>query len=406
MVRGMFFRAKTASAGAVGGDASFGYMPEGVCYLDSACQTMRPRAVIDAETEYYLHYNACGGRVKYRWGRQVDDAVAETRRRLLAYAGKNEKDYCVAFTLNTTYGVNLLLHQLPEDGFDRIVTSEIEHNSVMLPTMTWARKRGVDRRVLPRSVDGSLEYQAADVAGGVVILNSLSNIDGRAPGNLRELSRDVHASGGLLLIDAAQGFAHDPERLHDVDFDAAFGSGHKMYGPSIGFIVLKRSLLDRLQPFFIGGGTVTDVDTERYALLREGEEAHAVLEPGLQNWGGIIGLGAAVQWIGAQAERRASEREMVRMLHEGLSALPRVRLFNKAPAPVVSFHVDGIDAHRVALYLSERDIMCRSGYFCCHAYLQHRLEQPPLVRVSLGLHNAPADIDRFLSALHAILTTL
>jgi selenocysteine lyase/cysteine desulfurase len=386
--------------------SDFGYLPPQSCYLDSACQTQRPQTVIDAETEYYLHYNACGGRVKYTWGTMVDAKVQEARKLLLGLSGKREKEYCVAFTLNTTYGINLVLHQLPARAFQRIVTSEIEHNSVNLPSITWAKRQNAERLVLPREEDGSLRYSPSDLERSVVLINSMSNIDGRTPKNLRQLAEETHAKDGILLLDAAQGFAHDVERLQDIDFDAAFGSGHKMYGPSIGFIVIKRSLLDRLDPFFIGGGTVTDVENDTYSLLREGEEAHAVLEAGLQNWGGILGLGAAVKWLEAQNTNKEQERVLTEAVFQGLQQHSRVHLFNRAPSPIVSFHVDGIDAHQLALYLSEQDIMCRSGYFCCHSYLQHQLKLPPLLRVSLGLYNTPAHVEKFLNALKRILTTL
>ena len=404
----MFRSKKSVQVPDVSGDgpvSDFAYLEPSSCYFDSACQTLRPQCVIDAETEYYCRYNACGGRVKYKWGTIVDEKVQEARKLLLQLSGKREKEYCVAFTLNTTYGINLVLHQLQAGTFSRIVTSEIEHNSVMLPSMTWMKKQNAQRFVLPREEDGSLRYARSDLERSVVLINAMSNIDGRAPKNLTQLADGVHIAGGILLLDAAQGYAHDAESLREVDFDAAFGSGHKMYGPSIGFIVIRRSLIDRLDPFFIGGGTVTDVGKESYSLLREGDEAHAVLEAGLQNWGGILGLGTAVQWLEQQQARREKEKILAGMLFDGLQKQPRVHLFNRAPAPIVSFHVDGIDAHRLALYLSEQNMMCRSGYFCCHSYLQHQLQLPPLVRVSLGLYNTAAHIEKFLGALRTILST-
>ncbi len=402
----MLFSKRTIPNTPQAGTSSFSYLPESACYLDSACQTLRPREVIDAETEYYLHYNACGGRVKYAWGAMVDRKVQEARASLLALSGKSDRDYCVAFTLNTTYGINLVLHQLPAGAFSGIVTSEIEHNSVMLPSMTLGKRNGCKRTVLPRDDNGDLRYSPEDLDRSVVLINTVSNINGCAPGNLKKLADNVHAGKGILLLDAAQGFAHDLQSLRETDFDAAFGSGHKMYGPSIGFMIIKRDLLDRLDPFFIGGGTVTDAQKDSFSLLREGDEAHAMLEAGLQNWGGIIGLGAAVTWLEAQQGKEEQQKALSHALFQGLQEHSRVRLLNRVPSPIVSFHVEGIDAHQLALYLSQQDIMCRSGYFCCHSYLQHQLKLPPLLRVSLGLHNTPAHTDRFLSALKKILTTL
>lgn len=210
----------------------FGYMEASSIYLDSACQTLRPQPVIDAMAEYFQIYNACGGRVKYAWGMKVDEKVEEARRRVLEYLCASPAEYDVAFTLNTTYGLNLVLGQLPR-SFSKIVTSDIEHNSVFLSTMSTAKRLGISRTVLPRADDGSLEYSPSDLENAVVVLNSTSNIDGRSLRNVNAIARDVHASGGILLIDAAQGMSHNPELLRSGNIDVVLFSGHKLYGPSL-----------------------------------------------------------------------------------------------------------------------------------------------------------------------------
>src|SRR3989344_1393191 len=222
--------------------ADFQYLDEKSIYFDSACQTLRPQPVIDAMVEYFHTYNTCGGRVKYDWGVKLDEKIKETRRQVLALLGKSESEYVVAFTLNTTYGINLVLGQLPSK-FKKITTSDIEHNSVFLPTITAAKRLNVPRIVLSRLTDGSLEYTADDLSGAVVVLNSTSNIDGRPLLNLKDIADDVHKTDGIVLIDAAQGMGHNRELLRSSDFDALFFSGHKLYGPSLGVIVIKRSLI-------------------------------------------------------------------------------------------------------------------------------------------------------------------
>ncbi|MDD4308364.1 MAG: aminotransferase class V-fold PLP-dependent enzyme, partial [Thermoplasmata archaeon] len=111
--------------------SDFSYLKEDNIYFDSACQTLRPKPVIDAMTDYFYRYNACGGRVKYDWGKKVDQKILDTRNQVLSLLGKSSSEYVVAFTLNTTYGINLVLEQLPPK-FTKVVTSEIEHNSVFL----------------------------------------------------------------------------------------------------------------------------------------------------------------------------------------------------------------------------------------------------------------------------------
>ena len=382
-------------------DTSFGYLSTNEHYFDSACQTLRPREVIDAETTYYREYNACGGRVKYRWGQRVDDTVAKARAAILKAAGKDSRDYAVAFTLNTTYGINLVLQQLPEKTYRHIVTSNIEHNSVMVPSMAFARRRGIPLSVLPRETNGTLRYEAQNLENAVVLLNTMSNIDGRTLPNASTLATDAHAAGGVLLVDAAQAFAHDRGSLRAVDFDAAFGSAHKAYGPSLGFIVIRRSLLSSLEPFFLGGGTVSDVRPDGFDILT-GNQAHEALETGLQNLGGIVGFDAALRWL--ETQNTDHERTLATTLWEGLREFPRVHPINTKASSIISFSVEGLDAHKLALLLGEQGIMCRSGYFCCHRYLLHERALPPLLRVSLGLHNTAADVDALLTTLRSILS--
>ncbi len=388
------------------GVVDFGYLDSRELYFDSACQTLRPQPVIDAMTEYFQGYNACGGRVKYDWGKKVDEKILETRKQILALLGKSDSEYVVAFTLNTSYGINLVLSQLPSK-FKKVVTSEIEHNSVFLPAMEAAKRLGVFRVVLPRSPDGALEYKPAHLSEAVIVLNSMSNIDGRALVNLQAIVRDAHQAGGIVLIDAAQGIGHDQELLRRSDFDALFFSGHKFYGPSLGVIVIKRSLLKALDVRFIGGGMVEDVKKETYKLVSSDEDLPALLEIGLQDFAGIIGLGASIKWHESYKpegqDRQVHQAALSRLLFERLAEMPTVRLINFTPSPIVSFYSEKIDAHRLAIYLSAQNIMARSGYFCCHYYLKNLKKYPPLLRVSLGLHNTRQQAESFLQTLETII---
>ena len=383
----------------------FGYLAEDTLYFDSACQTLRPQQVIDAVTQYYHEYNACGERVKYDWGIKVDEKIKTARHNLLALAGKSESDYACCFTLNTTYGINLLLSQLQPETYGRIVTSEIEHNSVFLPSMTWAKKFGMERLVLERAPDGTLIYSPKDLAKSVVIVSSTSNVDGSVLTNAAKLAGDVRQAGGIVILDGAQTMGHDPGLVSEVDFDALCFSGHKMYGPSLGVIIIKKSLLDALNLSFIGGGTVEDVQKDSYTLLRGEPESR--LEPGLQNFSGIIGLSAAVEWqkdYRPEGKRsRQHEEFLADKLFAGLKAIPSVQLFNQAPSPIISFYSDKIDAHKLAIYLSAQGIMARSGYFCCHYWLDARRHLPPLLRLSLGLNNTQDQADKLLGALNKVI---
>ncbi len=444
---------------------NFEYLDPKAYYFDTACQSLRPQQVINAEMEYYHSFGACGGRVKYQWGKMVDQKVSECRTNLLKLAGKTSRDYTVAFGLNTTHLISLVLHQInPEKlGIKQIITSQIEHNSVFLSSLTWAKRNGLKRLVLPRIESGNyfggLQYDTNNpifLANSVIIVNTMSNIDGQELTNAEQLAQDVHQTGGILLLDACQTFGHNPEILKNVDFDAAFGSGHKMYGPSVGFVIIKKDLLKKLDCYLIGGSTVQDVKLESYELVENDEEIYARIEPGLQNFAGIIGLNEAIKWQDAflktntekqvrpwgllrssggvlitnnkiennlvkkippfvsltapkealvinTSQNQNYEQRLTFYLNQKLLKIQDIHLLNPNPSPVVSLYSDKMDSHKIAMYLSEAGIMCRSGYHCCHYYLKEKMKYPPLLRISLGLHNTPEQIDFLVDKLEFIL---
>ncbi len=141
-----------------------------------------------------------------------------------------------------------------------------------------------------------------------------------------------------------------------------------MYGPSLGFIVIRKAFLRELDCFFLGGGTVADVRRDDFDLLDSPDEAFARIEPGLQDFAGIAGLGAAIDWMreyrpeGKDADQH--QNALARILYESLHSNDRLKIINSEPSPIISFYSDRVDSHRLALYLSAQNIMVRSGYFC------------------------------------------
>ena len=380
----------------------FAYLDSKAIYLDSACQSLRPQPVIDAQDNYYKEYNACSDRVKYAWGKKADSGVAATRIKALKLLKHSDKDYFTSFTLNTTYGLHLILSQLETDGIDKVITTDIEHNSVFLATISFARTNNIPREVLARSDDGSISLDH-DFSNALVVVNTSSNIDGRRLLNVRELVDKVHASGGLVILDAAQTMGHNFKWLAGVPADAICFSAHKMYAPSLGVIVAKRSLLSKITPKFVGGGMVNDVSKDDYILTASQQErTHTIFEPGLQAWGEIIALGEAIGWL--QSTHKDSQiNDYSKQLIDWLRSRSNTTVINEDVTPVVAFYHEKVDSHLLAEGLSEAGIMVRSGYFCCHYYLDHIKKYPPLLRMSLGLHNTQADIDRTVRALEGVL---
>lgn len=374
----------------------FEYLGGGEVYLDSACQSLRPTPVIKALNEYYEKFNSCGERVKYPWGIETDRRVEAAREKVLKYLKLSKRDYFVSFTLNTTYGINLLLQQLDSNGFDVVVTSDIEHNSPFLSTMTFAKARGIPRIVLPRGEDGSLPVEDIPERA-VVVVNCASNIDGRKLVNIKDVVEKVHKTGGVVIIDAAQAMAHSSEILHKTEADAICFSAHKLYSPSMGVMVVRKDLLPKIQTTFIGGGMVDDVEKESYLLSSEKNPDHLYtkFESGLQAWGEAIALGAAIDWLGglSKADHKNLEENYTELFNF-LNNSKKVTMINKEANPTMSFFVEGIDSHLLGEALGAEKIMARTGYFCAHYYLDKVRHLPPLVRFSLGYHNRPEDIEK------------
>ena len=389
--------------------SDFGYLKPGDIYLDSACQSLRPRPVIDALNAYYQTHNSCGERVKYTWGRLTDEKVEATRAKLLKYLKLSSRKYFVSFTLNTTYGLNLLLSQInvKKSGIKNIVTSDIEHNSPFLSTFSCAKRNNLPRTVITRASDGSLPLDQIP-SHSLLVVNCASNIDGRLLVNIKDVIKTTHRSGGYVIIDAAQAMAHSSEILHKTDADAICFSAHKMYAPSLGGIIIRRDFAKLIDATFIGGGMVDDVNREDYLLSKDNpDHAYTQFEPGLQAWGEIVALGAAIDWLNARTKTdKENLKKNTEKLYLFLKNQKHLHLINTEPATTMSFYVDkkevGFDSHTLGAALADEGIMARTGYFCVHYYLDHVKHYPPLIRFSLGYHTRSSDIDKVIDCLKKI----
>lgn len=384
----------------------FDYLRNGDVYFDAACQSLRPRPVIDALNRYYTEYNSCGERVKYAWGKRTDEIVEGARLHALKYLKLKSKDYFTSFTLNTTYGINLILNQLKADNFEKVMTSEIEHNSVFLPTMRFAERYDIPREIMKRRADGGIEISDYDFTNALIVVNAVSNIDGRELVNLKDLVKAVHKAGGVIIIDAAQALAHNHELLQKTEADAICSSAHKMYGASLGVIIARRDLIPKLTANFIGGGMVDDVHEDEYFLsAKNPDHAYTIFESGLQAWGEIVAFDAALTWLeGLSKSDKAQMHNNCQRIFDFLQSQPRVHLMNKTATPTFSFYIDGLDSHLVGEALSDEGIMARTGYFCVHYYLGQVLKVPPMIRFSLGYHVRKADVDKVIKTMERMLS--
>jgi cysteine desulfurase/selenocysteine lyase len=415
---------------------SFNYVDKNVRYFDSACQSLRPEIVISSEIEYYTRFNACAGRGNHIWGQKVDEKVNLTRKKLLDYVGKSDESYCVVFGLNATTLINLVLTNLNYQYYNSFITTHKEHNSIWLPVISHAKRYKKDVLVLDRDASNNIvldpisKYHDAFAA---FALNS--NVDGQGINNLNKFVNTLKNNNATVLIDACQSLAHTPFNLADVDFDVLVGSGHKMYAPSLGFMIIKRSLIRSLDQITVGGGTIEKLENNNYTLINHEDELHGRLELGLQDYAAINALGTAIDWLKSwdvEAEYPEMQRAgslldefQFRYLNLGsrkrvlsylnsladylflhlkkLESERKIILLNKQPSTVVSFIPRNRTSYELSNILSKNGVYLRSGYLCCHHYIEDQLKMPAVTRVSFGLQNTVEDISFLIHSLNDLL---
>jgi len=376
-------------------------------YLDSACQTLRPRQVVDAIVEYYESYPSCAGRSVHRLATEVSLRCDEVRTRAASFLGA-ESPSEVAFTKNTTEGLNTVILGSGLKKGDEVVTTDYEHNSMHVPVLRTVELHGVRHKVVRSAPDGTFDLDAFEAAMTkkvrLVAMCLTSNITGYSL-PAREVVSIAHSYGAKVLFDAAQ---TAPSRRIDVralGVDYLAASGHKMLGPSgTGLLYARAEISDRLLPVMFGGHGVTDTDYVSYRLLPAPER----FETGLQNYAGIIGLGAALDYLSSVglddvvAHEIALNKRMTRGLNraKGVSILPPSDPNQRGG--ILSFNIAGLSAHDVAMILdNSKGIMLRSGMHCCHPYF-HARGIDGCVRASAYLYNTVEEADSFVDAVDAL----
>jgi len=382
-----------------------------VVYLDNACQSLRPRAVMDAMTRYYESWSACSGRSMHRLGDEVTRACEETRAAVAKFLNVSRSEEIV-FTRNTTEGLNLVAHALEWEEGDVVLLTDKEHNSNLLPWLELAKRRGVVVRRVQSREDNSFDVEALkrslDKSVKLVSLGYTSNLDGVTIPAAQAI-RLAHENGSLVLLDAAQ---TAPRRKMDVkalDVDLLAFSGHKLLGPTgTGILYGKYALLERLRPFIVGGGTVAWSKYDSCSFL----PPPAKFEAGLQDYAGIIGLGAAIRYLEGVGFATIEKQEQLlnEIMTQGVGAIPRMRLLGPADARerggICSFWIEGVDPHRIALMLDQMaGVMVRSGQHCVHSWFDvHGISGS--VRASAYFYNTAEEAELFVHSLQKIARVL
>ncbi len=376
-------------------------------YLDNACQSLRPRSVIESITTYYRDWSACGGRSNHQLSTGVTNQVAAARQslaKLLNAASLKE----IVFTRNTTESINLVANALTLQPGDVVLIGDKEHNSNLIPWQMAVKNRGIMLKIIPSAADEtfSLANFEALLDGRVKLISIgwTSNLDGVSV-PAAEIIKKAHQKGALVLLDAAQSAPHQKINVRGLDVDFVAFSGHKMLGPSgMGVLYGKLSLLEKLNPFLVGGDTVASSTYDTCQFLPPPEK----FEAGLQDYAGMIGMGAAAQFlmqVGFDAIQK-QEQILTQMIMDGIKDLPGLCWIGtpdpKKRGGITTFYIDGVDSHQVAIMLDQMaDIQVRSGQHCVHSWF-HARQIKGSVRASVYFYNTEEEAQVFIGNLKKI----
>ncbi|MCL4382494.1 MAG: cysteine desulfurase [Patescibacteria group bacterium] len=382
-----------------------------IIYLDNACQSLRPQSVINAITDYYRRYSACGGRSMHRLAETVTQKCDETRRTVARFINAKRKEEIV-FTRNTTEGINLIAHSLGFRQGDIVIISDKEHNSNLIPWQVLKRKIGIEYKIAPTKENNTFDLEAfrglMNERVKLVSLGFTSNLDGMTiPAS--DVIKIAHGVGSLVLLDAAQTVPHHKIDVQALDVDFLAFSGHKMLAPSgTGVLYGKYRLLEKLDPFLAGGDTVSSSTYESHEFLPPPEK----FEAGLQDYAGIIGLGEAVRYLETVGFETITRQEQVlnKFITDEIVNIPKLKIIGdqnpNLRSGIISFYIKGVDSHQIAIMLDQSvNIMVRSGQHCVHSWFASR-KIAGSVRASLYFYNTLEEVDIFVKSLKKVLRVL
>ena len=380
-----------------------------VAFLDSAASSQKPRQMLETMNAFYETSYANVHRGVYRLAERATEALEGAREKVRALLNAPATRE-VIFLRNATEAINLVAYAWGLNNLgpgDLVVVTELEHHSNFVPWQYVARRTGATFRMIPLDDNGELRLEELDaiadegqvkvVATGLVS-NSLGTIT-----PVDRLAAWAHDHGAIMVVDAAQAAPHRVVDVRALGCDFLAISAHKMCGPSgVGALWGKAELLERMEPFLVGGHMIRSVGVEETTW---GELPHKY-EAGTAPMAEAVGFGAAIdylQGIGFEAIER-HEHELAAYALDRLAELPWVTAYGPPAdrrAGIVSFNVEGVHPHDVAQVLDFDNVAIRAGHHCCQP-LMHKLGVPATNRASFYLYTTIAEVDRLVAGLHKV----
>ncbi|MCL1897709.1 MAG: SufS family cysteine desulfurase [Micrococcales bacterium] len=375
-------------------------------YLDSAATAQRAAAAVSASNDFAQNQNSAVHRGAHALAEQATELFEAARQKVATFFGANNDQ--VVFTTGVTGAINLLTWSLAKSGRikpgDRLVVTEAEHHSNLVPWQQLALATGAELAWLRVGEDGQLDLNGIDQIikpnTKVVAFGHASNVTG-AVADVASLVSAAGAVGAWTVLDAAQTAPHLPFSFTALGVDFAAISSHKMYGPTgVGALIGRQERLEALPPGPTGGSMVEIVTMSEATFM----PPPARFEAGTPPFAQAIGWAATIEWLaGLGLERVAAhEAALTGRLLAGLADLPGVRVLGPLGLDnrlgVVSLEIKGVHPHDAGQYLDAAGIAVRVGHHCAQP-VHRALGVSASTRASLAVHTSPAEIDRFLEVL-------
>lgn len=373
-------------------------------YLDNGATTQKPQSVIDAVTHYYAAENSNVHRGVHTLSQRATDAFEAVRKKVQTFINARH-EHEIIYTSGTTGSINLVAASFGRTFLqpgDSILISAMEHHANIVPWQLICEERGAQLKVVPITATGDLDMAAfeglLDDTVKLVSVTYVSNALGTV-NPVRDIIQQAHAQNIPVLIDAAQAVQHIGIDVQELDADFLAFSGHKMYGPTgVGILYGKEKWLNAMPPYQSGGEMIKTVTFEK----TEFNELPFKFETGTPHIAGVIGLGAAIDFINRVGLENIRQREeaLIQYAEAQLQTVPGFRFIGtpERRAAVISFLLAGAHPFDVGELLDQQGIAVRTGHHCCQP-LMGCLGIPGTVRASFALYNTKEEVDKLVAGL-------
>jgi cysteine desulfurase / selenocysteine lyase len=376
-------------------------------YLDSANTSQKPAAVLRAMDDYYRHANGNIHRATHLLSERATSLYEGTRRKAAGFINAPDEK-SIVLTTGTTDGINLVAQtygRMVLQPGDEVLLSWLEHHSNIVPWQILCEQTGAVLKVAPIDEHGEIDATAFQALLSsrtkVVAVSHVSNALGTI-NPVREMTAAAHAVGAMVLIDGAQAVPHLVVDVQALDCDFYVFSSHKMFGPTgTGVLYGRRSLLERMPPYRGGGDMIASVTFEKTTY----NAVPYKFEAGTPNIAGVVGLGAAIDYLNGidRPAALAHEDEVLAYAAMRLREIGGARIVGDArhKTAVLSFVLDGVHPHDAGTVLDREGVAVRTGQHCAQPVMD-RYGITATIRASLAIYNTRDDIDALIAGLRRV----